>query len=252
MYENGVSVSTFGMGLDFDEDLLSSVAYGSGGSYYYISRPDDIFAALSREFHIVSRTVASGIKIIIRPLGGCRFESAPGHQWRMENGSAVIGLGDLSAGETRTLIAKVNVPTGSIGSRDIADVSVLYQNAITGEADRQNPGLVKLLVVDDTRVHRESIDTEVQGNKAVIESSALMNEAAKKVDEGDKDGALSIIRKALGSLKAAPESPAVKSEIERVQDYSGNLQYYDELAPAEQEEVQKEMKYRNYKELHQQ
>jgi len=252
MYENGVSVSTFGMGLDFDEDLLSSVAYGSGGSYNYISRPDDILAALGREFHMASRTVASGVQIIIRPLGGCRFESSPGHRWRMEKGAAVIGLGDLSAGETRTLMAKMNVPTGSLGSVNIADVSVRYQNAVTGEDDRHDPGAVQLLVVDDPRIHRENIDTEVNENKAVIESSALMDEAAKKVDEGDREGALSIIRRALGSLKAAPESPAVKSEIERVQDYSVDLESYDELAPAEQEEIQKEMKFRNYQELHQQ
>jgi Ca-activated chloride channel family protein len=252
MYENGVSVSTFGMGLDFDEDLLSSVAYGSGGSYHYISRPDDIFAALSREFHMASRTIASGVQIIIRPLDGCRFESVPGHHWRMEKGAAVIGLGDLSAGETRTLMANVNVPTGSLGSVNIADVSVRFQNAVTGESDRQDPGAVSLLIVDDPRVHRENIDTEVQGNKVVIESSALMNEAAKKVDEGDKDGALSIIKRALGSLKTAPVSPAVKDEMQRVQDYSVDLEHMDEMAPAEQEEIQKELKFRNYQELHQQ
>ncbi|MGA1822812.1 MAG: hypothetical protein ACMUIG_09815, partial [Thermoplasmatota archaeon] len=32
--------------VEFDEDLLRSMAYGSGGNYYYILRPEDILAAL--------------------------------------------------------------------------------------------------------------------------------------------------------------------------------------------------------------
>ena len=48
---------------------------------------------------MAASTVASGVEIIIRPMGGCRFESAPGHGWRREGSSAVIGLGDLSAVE---------------------------------------------------------------------------------------------------------------------------------------------------------
>ena len=79
MYESGVAVSTFGMGYDFDENLLASMATGGGGSYHYIARPGDILAALKREFSMAASTVASGVEIIIRPLDGCRFESTPGH-----------------------------------------------------------------------------------------------------------------------------------------------------------------------------
>jgi len=252
MYEDGISVSTFGMGLDFDEDLLSSMACSGGGTYHYISRPGDILAALGREFQMASRTVASGVRIIIRPLGGCRFESTPGHHWKMEKDTAVIRLGDLSAGESRTLMARINVPTESVGALNVADVSLRYQNSVTGNADRQDPGVIKLSVVGDPDVHRENLNREVKGTNVVIESSVMMNEAARKVDEGDKDGALSIIKKVLGSLESAPQSDAVKAEAQRVQDYSMDLERLEEMAPTEQEEMQKEMKYKNYQELYQQ
>jgi len=252
MYESGVSVSTFGMGLEFDEDLLSSMAYSGGGSYHYIARPADILAALDREFHMASRTVASGIQIIIRPSPGCRFDSAPGHHWHMEKGSAVIGLGDLSAGETRTLIARMSVPTASLGSVDVAKVSVLYKDPVTGETGSRDQGPVILRVVDDPTVYQDNFNEKVQEKKAVIESSVMMEEAARKVDKGDKDGALTIIRKVLGTLKSAPPSAAVQGEMERVQDYSWKLESMDDMAPSEQEEMQKEMKYRNYQEMYQQ
>lgn len=252
MYEDGVSVSTFGMGLDFDEDLLTSIACGAGGTYYYISRPGDILAAFDREFRMASGTVALGVRIIIRPMGGCRLESIPGHSWSMEDGAAVIGLGDLGAGQSRTLLAKISVPAESLGELTAAEVSVRYRDALTGEAGEKEVLPVRLDVVGDPRLHWENVDTEVSGSRAVIESSALMNEAVKRVDEGDKAGAFLIIRKALGFLESAPQSRAVKTEALRVRGYSANLEGLEDMAPSELEEVQKEMKYRNYQELHQQ
>ena len=201
---------------------------------------------------MVSCTVASGVRIIIRPMGGCRLESIPGHSWSMQDGAAVIGLGDLGAGQSRTLLARISVPTGSLAELKAAEVSVRYRDALTGEAGSQEGWPVRLAVVGDPRVHRENVDTEVSGSRAVIESSALMNEAAKRVDEGDKAGALFILRKTLGSLESAPQSRAVKTEAQRVSDYSAKLEALEGMAPSELEEMQKEVKYRNYQELHQQ
>lgn len=253
MYESGVAVSTFGMGYDFDENLLASMATGGGGSYYYISRPGDILAALQKEFNLTAGTVASGVEIIIRPLDGCRFESAPGHSWKLEGSSAVIGLGDLSAGETRTLMARMTVPTGNLGDQGVADITLRYRDPVTGKTFRIDRTPVILSIVDDPTIHRENFDIEVQEKKAVIESNAMMDEAAKRVDEGDRDGALSIIRKVMGALKASPaaSAPALQQEMERAEEYSGQIEGLDDMAPAEVKEMQKDQKYRSYKELHQ-
>ena len=254
MYEDGISVSTFGMGYEFDEDLLASMANGGGGSYYYISRPGDIVAALKREFNMVARTAASGVEIIIRPLGGARFETAPGHSWKFEGSSAVIRLGDLSAGETRTLMARLAVPTGQMGNQDVAQVSVRYKDPVSGRTLSESEKPVSLVVIDNSERHRKSFDSSVQEKKAVIESNAMMEEAAKRVDEGDRVGAESIIKKIIGALKSAPEpsAPAVKAEMERVEQYSDQLDDLDSMAPGEVREMQKDLKYRSYQYLHQQ
>lgn len=254
MYEDGVSVSTFGMGYDFDEDLLASMANGGGGSYYYISRPADIVAALKREFNMVARTAASGVEIIIRPLGGAHFKTVPGHSWKFEGSSAVIRLGDLSAGEARTLMAKLNVPTGRMGNQDIAQVSVRYKDPVSGRILNESLNPVSLAVIDDPDRHRVSYDSSVQEKKAVIESNAMMEEAARRVDEGDRAGARSILKKIFGTLSSAPEpsAPAVRAEMERAQEYSGKLDDLDTMAPAEVKEMQKDQKYKSYQQLHQQ
>src|SRR5512146_1607038 len=115
MAEYGISVSTFGVGLHFDEELLMSTANGGGGNYRYLGDPERIVAALSSEFHMASRTAASDVEIIIRLRGGCRFRSVVGREWRRDGDAYVIRLGDLSAGERRTLFASLNVSAETPG-----------------------------------------------------------------------------------------------------------------------------------------
>jgi len=253
MYESGVAVSTFGMGYDFDENLLASMANGGGGNYHYISQPADILAALQREFHMAASTVASSVEILIRPTGGCRLESTPGHGWKKEGAAAVISLGDLSAGETRTLMARMEVPTADLGDRNVAEVTLRYTDPATGEVSRLGRRSVVLSVVDDPSTHRKNMDIEVHEKKAVIESNIWLNEAARKVDEGDRDGARSLIQRVMGTLKASPaaEAPAVQEELERAREYGGRIEGMDAMEPTEVKQMQKDLKYRSYQELYQ-
>jgi len=253
MYESGVTVSTFGMGFDFDENLLAAMATGGGGNYYYISRPGDILAAFKREFDMAAGAVASGVEIIIRPFPGCRFQTVPGHEWRLERESAVIGLGDLSAGESRTLMAQMSVPTGNLGDQGVAEVLVRYRDPVTGKIARLEEAPVVLKVVDDPSVHRKSLDLKVNEKKAVIESSTMMGEAARKVDQGDRDGALTIIRKVMGKLKASPaaSAAAIQEEMERAREYGGRIEVIDDMTSSEINGMQKDQKYRSYQELNQ-
>jgi Ca-activated chloride channel family protein len=252
MAERNISVSTFGVGYEFDEDLLAKVARGGGGSYYYISNPSDMAAALKREFQMASSTVATDVEIIIRLHGNCRFDSATGHSWRIERNSVVIGLGDLSAGESRTLMARLNVPVKEMGDLKVADVSVRYRDPKSGNQLTRDPDPVSLEIVEDPRIYKESFDDRIMENKAVLELSADMDDAARMVDKGDREGAISILKKAGGALMSAPSTPNTKAEIQRNEAYQDQIQKMDRMEESEVREMQKDIKYRSYQNLYQQ
>src|SRR5687767_9788241 len=48
--ENSVSVSTMGVGVDFNETLMANVADHSGGNYYYISKDVNMADVFRREW----------------------------------------------------------------------------------------------------------------------------------------------------------------------------------------------------------
>ncbi len=252
MAEHGISVSTFGVGNHFDEELLAMTASGGGGGYRYLSDPEQIVAALSSEFHAASRTSASDVEIVIRLRKDCRFGSVVGREWRREGDAYVIRLGDLSAGERRTLFASLNVSGQEPGLLEVGDVSVRYRDPVSGKDVAGSSQPVALELVRDEARYREGFDRSVQEKKAVAQSGAIVQEAARLADEGKKDQAQELLGKAAAGLAAAPPSPAVRAEMDRANGYREKLETLTDMGSDEAKGAQKEIKYRSYEILNRQ
>jgi Ca-activated chloride channel family protein len=251
MAERGVSVSTFGVGNDFDEELMTMVAGGGGGNYRYLGDPERIVAALTSEFHTASRTAASEVEIIIRLKRDCRFGSVLGRSFRRDGDSYVIRLGDLSAGERRTVFANLNVAGDRPGLREVGEVVLRYRDPVTSKVVSSSAQAVSLELVRDERSYREGFDRSVQEKKAVVESGVLVQEAARLADQGKKEEAKEMLGKAAKGLAAAPASPAVRAEMEHANRYKDSLDAMGDMSSEPAKAAQKAIKYRAYETLQQ-
>jgi len=251
MAANGVSVSTFGVGNDFDEELMRMVAGGGGGNYRYLGDPERIVAALESEFHAASRTAASDVEIIIRLKRGCRFGSVLGRDWRRDGDDYVIRLGDLSAGERRTVFANLNVAAEGTGLRDVGDVALRYRDPATSKQVTASPKGVSLELVHDEKVYREGFDRSVQEKRAVAEANVLVQEAARLADQGKREEAKGMLGKAAAGLAAAPPSPAVRAEMDSANRYRNSLDTMGDMNSESAKGAQKAIKYRAYEVIQQ-
>jgi len=251
MAEKGISVSTFGVGNDFDEELMTRIAGGGGGNYLYLGDPERIVAALESEFRTASRTAASEVEIILRLRRECRFGSVLGRDWRRDGDSYVIRLGDLSAGERRTVFAKVNVAGDGIGLREVGDVALRYRDPATSKGTTTSSKAVSLELVRDEQAYREGFDRSVQEKRAVAEANVLMQEAARLADQGKKEEAKGMLGKAAAGLAAAPSSPAVRAEMDHAERYKDSLDTMGDMSSESAKGAQKAIKYRAYETLQQ-
>lgn len=110
----GVSVSTVGVGLDYDADLLERLASDSGGRFHALREVSELGPVLQNEVHradqIVARNVAFRLPAPfadwVKPLAlDVRPEPQPD--------TNIVWLGDLAAGETRHLVLRIELPTDS-------------------------------------------------------------------------------------------------------------------------------------------
>ncbi len=251
MSGNGVSVSTFGVGNDFDEELMTMVAGGGGGNYRYLGDPERIVAALEGEFHSASRTAAVDVEIVIRLRRECRFGSVLGREWRRDGDGYVIRMGDLSAGERRTVFANLNVGSDRPGMREVGDVSIRYRDPATARTITGTAQAVSLELVRDERSYREGFDRSVQEKRAVAQSNVLVQDAARLVDQGRKEEAKRVLGQAAAGLAAAPPSPAVAASMEQAGEYGRSLDAMKDMNAPAARAAQKSIKYKAYEMLQQ-
>jgi Ca-activated chloride channel homolog len=121
----GVSTSTFGVGSDFDEQLLARLAAAGGGNFYYIETarqiPDFISSELGEALEVVARSVGLEVRaapgVEIEVLGTEPIERRAGGTWWVD-------LGDLVSGQLREVVLRLRFPYGTPGLGQRVEVAV--------------------------------------------------------------------------------------------------------------------------------
>ena len=112
----GVSTTTFGVGLDFDEALLQAMADAGGGHFYYIADAAAIRDHVTSEVGETLEVVARDVSLQLDAPDGVQLESlSPFPTKTGRGGRTQIVLGDLVAEQQLQVVLRLNFPYGEIG-----------------------------------------------------------------------------------------------------------------------------------------
>ena len=100
---SNITVSTIGVGVDYDENIMTRVAIAGNGNYYFMERPDDAENIFAKEFDSVSNTVAKDLKVEFH-LGSMQVIRGIGYELK---DSIRFFPHDLTAGKSSTYIFEV-------------------------------------------------------------------------------------------------------------------------------------------------
>ena len=129
----GISVTTIGLGLQYNEDLMTRLAMASDGNHFFVEDEGDLEAAFATEFGDVLSTVAQGVTIHIHCPKGVRPIRMVGRQARISGQDVRASLNQLFRDQTRYLLLEVEVPAASAGKvQRVADVMVGYHDLMAG------------------------------------------------------------------------------------------------------------------------
>jgi len=247
--EAGISLTTFGVGLEFNEDLLAGLAESGRGTYYYIDRPHRIPELLAGEFSTLRDLAAADVTIMIELHAEVRIEEVLGYEVRREGGVYRIPLGALAAGERRRIICRVAPPRWKAGAHRLGRVQVRWQPA--GETrSLQAAQELEMRWIEDREAVRRSVNREVSERSSVYEANAARQRAAKLVDRGDLAGAKRVLDENRRQLEEAPvQSELVRQELRESEGYGRRISA--PMAAEEKAAVQKDVKYKSYRTLQQ-
>jgi Ca-activated chloride channel family protein len=244
---DGISLAAFGVGLDFNEDLLASMAECGRGTYYYIDRPHRIPEILAREFSVLERIVALDVTITIEVRPEVVIRDVMGFDYRRDGNRYHVRIGDLAAGSRRRIMARIDAPAWSAGDHRVGQVTMHYQPR--GESTTRSASSdLRLRYVREQAAVERNLNHDVTGRSAVYDANDARRQAAGMVDRGDLEGAREVLRKSKRTLESAPvQNEAVRDELAETEEYDAAL-----AAPMDDEKkeaVQKGVKYRSYRVL---
>jgi Ca-activated chloride channel family protein len=133
--QDGVTVSTMGLGLDFNEDLLISLAESTGGNAYFIQESAEIVdafqAELSNAQSVIWRDLALSLTLPSDVTLRRVHRVTPTIAHIAANANA-IELGDLDARQSLSLLIELIVPPRPTGAYRLAQAT-LHGRAATGQ-----------------------------------------------------------------------------------------------------------------------
>ncbi|HKW09319.1 MAG TPA: VWA domain-containing protein, partial [Gemmatimonadaceae bacterium] len=129
--QRGVSTSTFGVGVQFDERLLRDMAHEGGGNFYFIEGASEIPAMITGELgETLEVTLRNASLVVTLPPGATAETLNRFRQTRVsEPNELQIELGDLVSGQELEVVVKVAFPSGEPGEQ----VSAVFELASAGD-----------------------------------------------------------------------------------------------------------------------
>lgn len=246
--EDGMALSTFGLGADYDERLLTLLAETGHANYYFIHSADKIPSLFASELKGLLNVVAQNAIVEIPMPGGLKCEKVYGYPFEVKDNKIVVKLNDLYANDEKSILIKLT--PGRRLEKDLTfDCRLLYTDAadFTSVYDNQQ---VTMSGTDDEKKIKAHEDKEVSEMLALFEATDDFDDILVKVDADDYNGAKEAGMHAVNKLKEKQlryKSPKIQRQVDDMESYLNSLDSVRAMKEEEKKLYQKSNKATNYK-----
>jgi Ca-activated chloride channel family protein len=225
LFQRGVSTSTIGIGADFNEDLLMPMAHAGGGNAWHVVEPNDMQHIFQIELEGLIAQFAHTVSLSLIPADGVRIVDVLNDFELTETGR--YRLPNLQSGSPLDIVVQLRVGAEALGTQmRLIDLRLGFtpQNAKNAEVLKQAHTVE---FANRTELERGPLNHEVIKAVQFLMNSRARNEAMKRMDQGDYDGARFIIGSSLEATRAAcadfATSSAVMEECASLEETSRSL-----------------------------
>ncbi len=109
----GLDLSTIGVGLELNKDLLRILAKSGRGLFHFVGDDEDITKVFQKEVQSLVSPVASNPNVEIEFDPRMELEKVFGYEPQIRNGSVFIKLDNMNQGLTQVVLLKFHLPRNS-------------------------------------------------------------------------------------------------------------------------------------------
>ena len=205
----GIGTTTLGVGLDFDEGLLSALAEAGGGNFEWIGEAGALRAFFEREIGELLTLAASDLTITLTLPDGVRATVVSAYPSECHDQRLVVHLGALPAGEDIPLLIAFDVEPGAGGAVRQLALEATWADPVADIRRRATPAVPPLVHADAATVEATPADPRVQEQAALQRSAAAQREAVRFDRAGRYAERRRLVRESSALLAAAPATDAI-------------------------------------------
>jgi Ca-activated chloride channel family protein len=191
----GVSTSTFGVGNDFDEQLLQTLADAGGGHFYYIADAPQIRDAITSEVGETLEIVARDATLELTARDDIRIDAISPYRVTTAGNRTFVTLGEFASEQVVEVVLRLSFPYGLLGRDTGAIVALTDRDGVfaAGGAAATDPVRLTWTYADDPANDAQPRDREVDRAVAGAFAARARQEAVGRNRAGDFAGAKRVL-----------------------------------------------------------
>src|SRR5215470_15171935 len=208
----GISVTTIGLGLDYNEDLMLQLARASDGNHAFADAPNDLIQIFNREFDDVLAACAQTVSIDVTVGAGVKVVRALSREGDLQGEHAAFKMNQVYAATEHYVLLELEVEGKAAGAeQDLGHVRVGYTVPDTGAHEALDVPIRGRFSASADEVNAAR-DQSVTVAVAEQTARARAQEAVKLRDQGEHSKAAELFRKNVEEIQTVQGTLAAPSE----------------------------------------
>lgn len=201
LIKESISVTTIGVGTDYNEDLMTRLSQNSDGNTYFVESSGDLPRIFAAELGDVLSVVAKKVQVIIEYPDGVKPLNIIGREGRIRGKIVEFSWNQLYGNQEKYALIEVEISGGKSGEKkDIAYVNVSYENPFTQKKETSSGRAYARFSKDRLKVKKSS-NIAVQREYNLNLNALSQEKAISLSDRGKNKEAVSELKKSAQKLR---------------------------------------------------
>ncbi|MGZ3939422.1 MAG: vWA domain-containing protein [Flavisolibacter sp.] len=185
--DKGISLSTFGVGLDYNETLMTDMAETGAGNYYFIDAPNKMTSIFNNELNGLLNVAAQDAELKITVPKGVTIVKSYPLKYQQDGNEIRVKLRDLSSEETKATLFtyKVDPKTKEV----LKFTSVLSYTDVTDGRQKTVANENSLTPIKNLEAYLTHYNKKVIEQTILFTSNENLETAMNMMDNGEYNAA---------------------------------------------------------------
>jgi len=220
---HGVSITTVGVGLDFDEQTMIRLGEVGRGNYYFVQDTANLGAMFASELSDLGATVATDVHLVIEPHAS-EIVWAYGYPMAKVGAKIEIPIADLRAGETRKVVLH-----GLVAGPDVARFELTWREPLD-RTPRHTATTLATQLTRDPAVVAATRDADATVAVEEARTARVLEDATRTYEQYGAEPAKRMIERHMTGLRVNLPT----GRLERIERAANDAVQSFDAQPAEQ------------------